>query len=346
VRNSSRTGLIFALAVGVVTAFTGMSVAHSEVTAVGQVPADRPELGLRYAGLTLAKKGEPCYGRFRVADPGLCTHGPDAPPPGLAVRRDVAPVAVAAKSVGCDGDGVTGRRVQVLYVRGADTASRFAEYLESLRTWAAGVDAIYDASAQETGGSRHVRFVTTPDCAVDVREAEVPAVAIADFGETIRALKALGYNRVDRKYMLFADANVYCGIGSFAGDDRPTANNRSNAGPSYGRSDAGCWDAGVAAHELGHNLGAVNDSAPNSSKAGHCLDEYDLMCYNDSGGLKTRVVCADRKHDQRLDCNHDDYFNVAPSPGGYLDTHWNVADNQFLIGSGAAPGSTPTGGPG
>src|SRR5207248_4842237 len=84
-------------------------------------------------------------------------------------------------------------------------------------------------------------------------------------------------------------------------------------------------------HELGHNLGAVNDSAPNSSKAGHCLDEYDVMCYNDSGGLKTHVVCTDRAHDQRLDCNHDDYYNTNPSPGSYLTNHWNVADNQFLI---------------
>src|SRR4051812_17223679 len=127
VRSSSRTGLIFGLIVGVVTVFAGMSVAHSEITGVGQVPADQPELGLRYAGLTLAKKDEPCYGGFRVAAADLCTHGPDAPPPGLAVDRGVAPVTMAATNVVCDGDGVTGQRVQVLYVRGAGTASHFAE---------------------------------------------------------------------------------------------------------------------------------------------------------------------------------------------------------------------------
>jgi hypothetical protein len=62
------------------------------------------------------------------------------------------------------------------------------------------------------------------------------------------------------------------------------------------------------------------------------------MCYNDSRGLKTRIVCSDRKHDQRMDCNHDDYYNAAPKPGSYLSTHWNTADNEFLI-RGGAPGS-------
>ena len=43
----------------------------------------------------------------------------------------------------------------------------------------------------------------------------------------------------------------------------------------------GCWIAGVAAHELGHTLGAVNNNAPNASGYGHCTDEWDVMCYQD-----------------------------------------------------------------
>jgi hypothetical protein len=294
---------------------------------------DQPELGLRYAGLTPAGPDGPCGSGYRIDKTDLCTHGPDPAPPGLAINREVQPVtsALAAPTVVCEGDGVTGNRVQVLYVRGAETDSRFGAYLESFRTWAAGVDAIYDASAQETGGSRRVRFVTEPDCTVNVLEVVVPATAISTFRDTIGALRDQGFNRSDRKYMLFADSDVYCGIGSFAGDDRPGENNRSNRGPSYGRSDSGCWTASVAAHELGHNLGAVNDSAPNSSKAGHCLDEHDLMCYNDSGGLPTRVVCSDRTHNRRLDCNHDDYYSTDPAPDSYLSTHWNAADNVFLL---------------
>jgi hypothetical protein len=253
---------------------------------------------------------------------------------GIALAADAAPAAAAEvgpHGVVCDGDGQSGKRVQVLYVYGTGTASRFSEYLASFRTWSAGVDTIYDASAKETGGSRHIRYVTTADCEVDVREVEIAAASMNDFNATITALRGLGYNRTDRKYMIFGESRVYCGIGSFAGDDRAGTGNRSNGGPSYGRNDSGCWNAGVAAHELGHNLGAVNNSAPNSSKAGHCVDEYDVMCYKDADGTVLRTECTARAHDQRLDCNHDDYYHSSPSPGSYLATHWNVADNQFLI---------------
>ncbi|HLL67925.1 MAG TPA: RICIN domain-containing protein [Micromonosporaceae bacterium] len=377
-------------AIAAPTILNVVATADADIAPITQTPPDRVDLGLRYAGLTPAKKGEPCVGGYRADDSTTCTHGPDAPPPGLDIKRDIAPVApavaepiapqretaagptesdvaqdaggsvdtdsapalladaapdtagytMAPSGVACEGDGVSGKRVQVLYVRGASTASRFGTYLNSFRTWAAGVDTIYDASAQETGGSRHIRFVTTPDCNVDVREVEVSATAIATFSATISALRALGYNRTDRKYMIFADSKVYCGIGSFPGDQKIAASNRSNSGPAYGRSDSGCWSPSVAAHELGHNLGAVNDSAPNSNKAGHCVDEYDVMCYNDPNGAKTRVVCTARTHDQRLDCNHDDYYHTNPKPGSYLATHWNMANSDFLIRGPNAGGGT------
>jgi hypothetical protein len=251
-------------------------------------------------------------------------------------------VAVGPAGVVCDGDGTSGKRVQALYVREASTASRYARYVESFRTMAAGVDVIYNESAKASGGLRHVRYVTRADCTVDIPEVAVPAGTMKTFRSMIKALNGLGYDRTDRKYMIFADAKVYCGIGSYLVDDSPGLNNANNSGPSYGRSDSGCWSAGVAAHELTHTMGAVADSAPNSSKEGHCTDEYDLMCYED-GGLPMRMVCADKQFEERLDCNHNDYFNANPAPGSYLATHWNVASNQFLINAGTTtpPPSNP-----
>ena len=363
---------------------------------IAGVPEDEPERGLVYGGLVPAKRGTPCVGGYEVGDPDTCAHGPDPAPPGLDVKKPVAPIAAAEPAqpapvrdtrpapseatvawdlgaivpadagagtpaivpdaapaaftmgpngVACDGDGQSGQRVQVLYAYAAGSASRYAQFVASIRTWAAGVETIYNASAAETGGARHVRFVTTPECAVDVAEVEVPAGGLDTFNQTISALRTLGFNKTDRKYMIFADADVYCGIGTFAGDERTGSVNRSNGGPGYGRSDNGCWNPAVAAHELGHNLGAVNDSAPNSSGAGHCVDERDLMCYRDSSGQDTRVVCSERIGDQRLDCDHDDYYHTNPSAGSYLATHWNVADNEFLIaegGGGPSPTATPT----
>ncbi|MEV4744420.1 RICIN domain-containing protein [Streptomyces sp. NPDC049555] len=258
------------------------------------------------------------------------------------------PAAPSGQQVQCDGDGSTGNRVQVVYAH-APGNDRYAEYLGSFRKWAADADAIYFASAQETGGVRHIRFVTGADCVPSVLNVEVSSSALAEFGALNSALAAQGFDRRDRKYMIFADAKVYCGIGTFNGDERPGASNLSNFGPSYGRTDAGCWSGSTAAHELGHNLGAVNNSAPNTSRAAHCTDEWDIMCYSDAPYYPAmRTVCPERGHDERLDCNHDDYYNTSPQPGSYLATHWNVANNQFLMTSGGTtrpnpdPSPTPT----
>ncbi|WP_354644252.1 RICIN domain-containing protein [Kitasatospora camelliae] len=253
-----------------------------------------------------------------------------------------AAAAPAGQAVQCDGDGSTGNRVQVVYAH-APGKDRYAQYLGSFRKWAADADTIYSASAQETGGVRHIRFVTAADCTPVVLNIEVPDSALSEFSAMNNALAGKGLNRKDRKYMVFADANVYCGIGTFAGDERPGQDNLSNFGPSYGRTDSGCWGGSTAAHELGHNLGAVNNSAPNTSRAAHCTDEWDLMCYSDSPYYpQMRTVCQDRGHDDRLDCNHDDYFHTNPKPGSYLATHWNIANNRFLMtGNGTGPNPDP-----
>jgi hypothetical protein len=376
----------------------------ASVDVITEVPGDDRARGLVHSGLKPGKKGELCAGEYRIEGTESCSHGPDEPPAGLDVKKDVAPVArtaaapeltarsksvpadadaaeaaggrladggkltvvpdagtyrtpalaagpgaaaaaapeVGANGVVCDGDGQTGKRVQVLYVYEAGTTSRFAQYEASFRTWAAGVDAIYDASAKETGGSRHLRYVTTADCQVDVREVEVPSGGLKDFSATMSALKKLSWNRTDRKYMIFAESRVYCGIGTFTGDDRPDAANRSNSGASYGRNDSGCWSPSVAAHELGHNLGAVSNSAPNSSKAGHCVDDYDVMCYKDTATTLVKTVCPNRAQESRLDCNHDDYYSTDVRAGSYLATHWNVANNLFLIAGTSGGSGTPS----
>ncbi|MEV7003928.1 RICIN domain-containing protein [Streptomyces sp. NPDC093982] len=256
--------------------------------------------------------------------------------------------ANAGSKVACSGDGSSGNRVQVLYVH-APGKDRYAKYVASFKKWAAEADTIYNESAKETGGSRRIRFVTDADCTANVLNVEVRAGSMYEFGATNKALAAKGFNRRDRKYMMFVDAKIYCGIGSFSGDERPGRNNRSNFGPSYGRTDAGCWNGSTPAHELGHNLGAVNNSAPHASGSAHCVDEWDIMCYSDSPKYpKMRTLCPERASDKRLDCHHDDYYNTAPKPGSYLDTHWNVANNRFLISGGGdtKPDPNPTPGKG
>lgn len=296
--------------------------------------------------------GSPAVARPTACPPGLiridaqvhpiCTHGPDAAPPGLDIKRPVAPLApslTASALPVCEGDGVSGKRVEVLYIHGS--TSRYAQFLETFRTLAEGVDAIYNASAAETGGTRHVRYVTETvngACRPVVRDVRISDSALNanDWQPLLNAVQAAGYTRTDRKYLQFVDATVFCGIGGFAGDTTKSDNNRSNVGPEYARVDSGCWNAGVAAHELGHTLGAVNNNAPNASGHAHCVDEYDVMCYKDAPEV-TLVFRCPQSHDQRLDCNHEDYYHTNPAPGSYLANFYNVADNLFLIKSGTPP---------
>ena len=77
----------------------------------------------------------------------------------------------------------------------------------------------------------------------------------------------------------------------------------------------------VAAHEVMHNLGGVQLSAPNASGGFHCIDEYDVMCYSDAGsGLpKMRFDCNESARNATLfDCGHNDYYHTNPAPGSYL----------------------------
>lgn len=253
-----------------------------------------------------------------------------------ALLPDAAPgdadFVMGNHDVACAGDGRSGKRVQVVYVHEFGTPSRFTDFAGSIRVWAGGVDKIFDASAGETGGSRHVRFVTTPSCRVDVAEVQVPRDGLASFRKSIESMRTLGYDRTDRKYLLFADTNVYCGISTFVPDDRPGGGNRNNGGPAFARVDSGCWSASMAAHQLTHAFGAMLRGSPNSAGVGECTDDYDLLCDPQEKGKPARTVCP-KKHESRLDCGHDDYFNTNPAKNSYLARHWNVARSEFLLRS-------------
>ncbi|MFD0744997.1 hypothetical protein ACFQ1L_26675 [Phytohabitans flavus] len=98
------------------------------------LPANDAARGMVYSGLLAAKDG-PCAGMFQVkgVTPAMCTHGPDPAPAGLSVKRSVQPIAAAAAGASalavCEGDGTSGRRVEVLYIHGS--TSRYNQYLET-----------------------------------------------------------------------------------------------------------------------------------------------------------------------------------------------------------------------
>jgi hypothetical protein len=344
----------------VLTAAVGLGVspasAHERLTASAK-PVDGPVRGLVYRGLTPAPEGSICEGGFRVDTKGpvVCTHGPDPAPAGVDVRepRSVAMLRAATFGTGgqatagstalvpCIGDGSSGNRVQVIYAHPADRPDRFAELRSLIATWAAQASSVFADSAAQTGGSRSIRFVTlpSPDCDLAIANVTLSSSADDSFGNTINELHAAGYSRSDRKYMVFMDANQLCGIGQIIPDDQPGISNANNGVPgtegSIGRTDTACWGQlggrnSVEAHELVHNLGGVQLSAPHSSGGWHCVDEYDTECYSDEPYFPTMEIVCSSSEEALLDCNDDDYFNTNPPVGSYLDAHWNVADSVFL----------------
>jgi hypothetical protein len=312
-------------------------------------PADvvpDPARGMVFAGLERSRSDSACRGMLQAPTPAgpVCTHGPDPAPAGVDVAVDAVAsgdaTAAAGAGLPCYGDGTSGKRVQAIYARASTVADRYATVLPSMQQWAANADASFSASAAATGGVRHLRWVTDSGCNLVVDRVQLTTAGDDSLTATMSELQSLGYNRTDRKYLVWVDANVYCGVGGIRYDDKPGADNTNNVGPSFARVDSGCWGLSnpVEAHEIMHNLGGVQLSAPHSTGGWHCTDESDRMCYSDASGVSMTYACAST-HERLFDCGHDDYFSTAAPSGSYLATHWNSANSGFL--ETVEPGSQP-----
>jgi hypothetical protein len=360
---------VLALAGGLLSSATPSQAAPSPRDQIVERLRDERR-GLVFDGLQ-RRPGGPCGEGFEIVERVTngrvrCTHGPDPAPDGVDVRvrqefgatpaaAAAAPRAgVAAAQVGipCYGTGSDGYRVQLIYVRLAGSPDRSGTLFPNFATWAATANTAYQDSAAQTGGVRNIRFVTDAACNLVIAKAEVSSAAMSNFSTYVSDLKAQGFNRADRKYSTWADANTYCGIGEIYIDDKATttpglsSSNANNGHPgvsgAFARTDNGCWGMSnsVEAHELTHSLGGVQRTAPNATSGYHCRDESDRMCYDDGSGVAMIQRCP-AANERLLDCNHDDYFSTSPPAGSYLATHWNVANSAFLTGS-SPPVTTTT----
>jgi hypothetical protein len=338
---------------------------------------------LSTARVTTAAVSNPCGDEeptpaARAGDPVACAQS-DIPPPGVVVTKSVstavletragaaemasqgaedtgvptpATYAEAGNNVACDGDGVAGYRTQAIYVVTSDKVNRFAAVKDNIKTWAAGVDTVFNRSAAKTGGVRNVRFVTEPNgdgtCSATVLNVTLAPGQTATFSSTITAMVNAGFSNPARKYLMWVDGTGYCGIAQLYPDSRADQGNPNNGSyVQFARIDPACWGYGqsVEAHELAHTLGSVQNDAPHSSHAGHCWDESDRMCYADGGSAGQMHQVCPGDQEELLDCNDDDYFTTFESSGTYLATHWNTANSRFLIGGGNGSGGGTVGAP-
>lgn len=132
------------VAVTLLALLSGAPAAAGPNTAAGAEhtrarPADNAAAGMIWSGLAADRSG-PCAGLYRVTglSTTMCTHGPDPAPAGLDIKRSVAPLPQRAATAAapsalavCEGDGTSGRRVEVLYVHGS--TNRYSQYVETFR---------------------------------------------------------------------------------------------------------------------------------------------------------------------------------------------------------------------
>lgn len=285
----------------------------------------------------------------------LCTHGADAAPTAIDIRRAEAAVRDPSAPAPCvktttETNYTGGQRIRVLYGVPSDRVPSSADRALIPRWLAQASDAL-----RASGGSQEYRFYCTGSPAT----VAVPSVVLDPIGadglytfeDLAASLSRLGFTNANMDYAVFVDqlggAYPYAGQGSSEFDTQPEPALNTNNDGSIGKLaliklDPGSGDYGALAfmHEVGHNLGAVQLNAPHSSGGAHCFDEYDTMCYYDGGsyftdGGQIQYLCPTEVNPTSIwDCGKDDYYNatqvVVNTGGSYLEANWNLARSSWL----------------
>lgn len=274
----------------------------------------------------------------------LETHGPDAAETGVPG----APGAPGGNGKGKQGGGggstttsayyggictADGERSELIYAVAHDDVDAYADVAPLVRSKFVQVDNFLNSEAAQFGTDMRYKVRCDPDGQPTVHKAVLPTTSVNNFSyySIVTDLERLGFVDTDVNYWVYFDERsyVYGGQANLCHvyDDLNYCLDREYA---FYAVTYGYLDLRIFMHENGHNMGAVQSSAPNSSGGGHCNDGYDIMCYADGGWESNyRIVCGDRTH---YDCNYDDYFHPQPPSGSYLSSHWNIASciNSFV----------------
>lgn len=278
----------------------------------------------------------------------LCIHDVHDPvPPTTRLTADPPQI-----QPNCYGNGLNGPRIQLVYAWIQGKSNRAAQVIPKIaNTWVPQMEATFRLTSREEGREVGLRL-HMPGCQVGVQVLRLTAdEADPDsLGGQVSAISAAvaraPFFQEGHKYLLWLDgpAKGPCGVGPLIPVDAPGPANPNNLGSLNQRAEVAiayrtphpvidadvCWgrtSAVVETHELLHMLGAVQTSAPSSNGFGHCIDDPDIMCYEERG-VKLRKRCAGLL--PYLDCGGDDYFHARPSVGTYLSTHWNTGASSFL----------------
>lgn len=251
------------------------------------------------------------------------------------------PAARVATSAFCATDGaaadrtpdlVAGPQMHVIYAFPSDGADRYAALAPAIEADLAAIDAWW----RRQDPSRSIRWDlhAFPGCTPGLDQLDISRVQLAQPASYYSAISTRGGRLIgelgrtfadpSKKYLVYYDAPVeeirLCGQSSL----NPDSGGRFAYALVYAQTchadiGSGALTASVAAHEMGHNLGAVPPGGPPHACSGDvahiCDDENDLMFpYTRGQGLNA----------VSLDASRDDYYG---HPGGW----WDLQDSPWLV---------------
>lgn len=273
------------------------------------------------------------HGHYRVTLPDgleLESHGPDAKQSMLADHGTVWWMGSSRDPV-CATDFYQ----HMLYAYPADKPNRLEQVRDEVQTYLGMMNAVLTESSLASGGPT-ADYKVLCDEHGEARVDIFPAPASrspsysTDFDMVVAAARSAGFTSTFADYTIFLDDvhSTVCGVGSFKSDDRPGYGNLNNLGGGYALVYQDCWAGRTPMHENGHNQGAVQMLAPLSDLTGHCLESSDVMCYTTGRGLD--LICPQVMY---FDCGFNTYFDTAPEPGEWLESHWNIGspENRFIV---------------
>lgn len=245
-------------------------------------------------------------------------------------------------------------RIRVVYAHAADQQDRFDELADRLQ---ANVSLLTALIAAETDGRKTIRFDLGTACGdqyADIAYVKLPGkrsdyviAGSPDFARITEDVRGQLPVRYGENLAIYADnlrgSDGVLGTAWMFDDPTPQAHNAHNLGGLeaviFGPAvlpDSQYAEPATMLHEITHNLGGVQLSAPNSTGNLHCNDERDVMCYPDGGPAgriqDIRYLCpaTGTPVAEAYDCNRDDYFHPDPPAGSYLAANWNVYRSAFL----------------
>ena len=221
-------------------------------------------------------------------------------------------------------------QVHAVYVHPANSASRFLSFAAMFQA-----DARQSSALLQTLG-RDVRWdlretTTTPPVGfcgaatmldITVFRSQYSAKQLStsrQFSLVANELAASGkFSAPDKKYVVWLDAGSrYCGQGSLWQDINRSATNKSEVNRTTGivyrpyandPATGGFCRGRTLLHELGHNMGAVQNVAPNAFDGAHCDDDNnDTMCYRDQAADQITSPTP------QFDFGKNDYWDLGAS---------------------------------